>query len=38
MKTKKQFTKAQAKKIAAIMRKYGVDKQEAARMYVKSGI
>ena len=32
------FTKAQMKKIRALMKKYGVGKQEAERMYVQSGI
>jgi hypothetical protein len=34
----KKFSKAQMKKIASIMRKYGIDKNQAAQMYVKSGI
>lgn len=36
MKTK--FTKKQKAKIAVLMKKYGIDRHEAARMYVRSGL
>lgn len=32
------FSKAQLKKIHALMRKYQISKNEAAKMYVQSGI
>ena len=38
MKKKSKFTKAELKKIEALMRKYGVNKKEAAQMYVRSGL
>jgi len=32
------FTKSQMKKIKALMKKYQIDKHQAAKMYVQSGI